>query len=126
MIMNFLLGIIIGFGLLHGFYFIRNKIYREVRKGVFTTRLVDNTDQTNFIVNYEIEEIARSNKKSKIKILSFNSEISKYNAANWKDAITNFYDNAWIKTSEIDWIKYTNDPNDPKFIRDKKINQILK
>jgi len=125
---NILLGILLGMIISYGIWYIINK--RNVpKKGIFITDLVDQSDKTSFRVTYEIEEISRSNKKSKIRVLDSHTSKTKYNEPKWKEVAKNLFDNNWIETSDIEWVKFefeSYDSNDPSQVRDKKINQILK
>ncbi len=131
---NILIGMLLGMIISYGIWYLKSEKnirfpWMGPKKGIFITSLVDKSDETSFKVIYEIEEISRSDKKSKIRILNYHTDKSKYNEPQWKDAVKNFHDNNWVETSQIEWVKFefeSYDPNNPSHVRDKKINQILK
>jgi hypothetical protein len=84
--------------------------------------LNDPTDE-KINVTYEVEEVSRSKTKSKIRITDCSVPNSKYNSELWKKKMIDLYDNAWVDTSEIEWIELESDVT---LQRDKKITQILK
>lgn len=92
----------------------------QLRRGLFKTTLKNNVDDSNFDINYEVEEISKSKLKSKIKIIDYKSSNSKYNEIFWRKTIIDIHDNSWIDTNSIDWIE-----SDISTIRDNKIKQIL-
>ncbi len=122
------IGILIGASIYH-FYckFFQKKTQKKTqkndpRKGIFQTTIRDTIDNSNFIVDYEIEEISKTKLKTKIKVIDYKSAKSKYNEECWKKTVIDFHDNSWIDSSLIDWIE---SDSDVSTVRDNKIKQIL-
>ena len=117
----FILGLITGFILLIILGIIINnnqKKSKKYRRGIIEKDFITGNNET-IRVQYEISEIEKTDKKSKIKVLSLKTDNSYYNNKN--EEIKNMIDNTWINTSEIEWIvkPIEEDRND-------KINEILK
>ncbi len=81
-----------------------------------------NGKKEEFYVTYELEVIATSESKLKVKVLDFSSGYTQANDPSNKGWITKVVDNGWIYKSEFELA----DINNTQQTRDKKLNQILR
>jgi hypothetical protein len=91
--------------------------------GICTKKLFHhpNGEKEEFYVTYEVEVIATSENKLKVKLLDFSSGYTQANDPSNKGWISKVVDNGWIYKSEFELANIDNTQNK----RDNKLNQIL-
>lgn len=91
-------------------------------KGIYNTSVyvTQNSKKEEFYITYEVEVIAESSDKFKLKVLDYTSTASRAKEQNYRSTIIDIVDNTWIYKTSFDPI--TNTQADP---RDQKINEIL-
>jgi len=102
---------------------IRKKSIDVGSTGICTKQLYHhpNGNKEEFYVTYELEVIATSEKKLKVKVLYFSSGYSQANDPSNKGWITKVVDNGWIYKCDFELANIDSTQNK----RDNKLNQIL-
>lgn len=91
------------------------------RKGLYEQSYKKRGDGDIIDVQFEVVEIERSDKRSKIKVLSLTASKNEYNKKGFKQSsLISMVDNSWVDCDNIEWIiKPVVDQ------RNDKINEIL-
>lgn len=94
------------------------KLLGTGRKGLMKRSFSSNDDE--FDVVFEIYEIERSAKRSKIGILSQQTSKGKYATEEYKAHLKGMWDQAWIDDKDVEWLEESKE-----LVREDKINNIL-
>ncbi len=94
------------------------KLLGTGRKGLMKRSFSSNDDE--FDVVFEIYEIERSAKRSKIGILSQQTSKGKYATDAYKSHLKDMWDQAWVDDKDVEWLEESKE-----LIREDKINNIL-
>lgn len=94
------------------------KLLGTGRKGLMKRSFSSNDDE--FDVVFEIYEIERSAKRSKIGILSQQTSKGKYATDAYKSHLKDMWDQAWVDDKDVEWLEESKE-----LVREDKINNIL-
>lgn len=105
----------------------KSDLQKKKRRGLYTVEysMVDTLSKAvsgHINVEYELEEIERSPKKSKVKVVSYVTSKGKLTKSQMEE-IEILINNKWIDSNLIEWV-YDFDEISEK--REEKINEILK
>lgn len=94
------------------------------RRGIYpdSLSLTGSYGKEEFDIEYEVIELEKTSTKSKIKVISYTSDKSKFNMkGEYKDRVIEMVQGKWIESSKIEWIE-----NLDKLKRKDKLDKLLK
>ena len=129
-----ILGAILGFGVGYALFeesgvkwkslITRHKKEKYLRRGLLDKQYTMSNSYTNksenFEVSFEVGELERTDKKSKIYVIDCHVSASQYSDEDTISKIKKLVDNTWVNSSDVEWISpHTAD------VRNDKLDKIL-